>query len=86
MYVPEKLRHFVDGVSQVSWEHVYASHCPDDTYEHFIKKFIELFNQMFPYQYIKSDNKTKKCPYLTFCLIKSIKEKTVLHAWRKNGL
>ena len=38
MYGPEKLRHFVDGMSQVSWEHVYASYCPDDAYEHFIKK------------------------------------------------
>ena len=78
MFGPENFRNFVNGVSQVSWENVYASHCPNAAYEIFLLKFSELFNNNLPYKYLRLTNKSGKCHYLTPGLIKTIKEKNRL--------
>lgn len=72
------LETFINDLSEVGWNDVFESNCPDRSYNLFFNKFNHLFQKNFPERKIRVNPKHDYSPYVTPALRNSIKERNRL--------
>jgi hypothetical protein len=73
---------FKDAVKNISWNEVLTeSNDPEKAYNEFLKLFMGVYEANFPFK--RKQNKTKinkiKSPWMTRCILKSVKNKNKLY-------
>ena len=70
---------FRNILNDTDWEVVLNTHNPNLAYDAFIKQFLKIYNQCFPYKKIKIKRKSFLSPWITKGLLKSSKQKQKLY-------
>ena len=80
-YNKNSIRHFTDEIKKVSWEDIISLNNPDGNFTKFSALFADTYNRSFPIKTIKTKTNIDKgkSPWMTKCIMKSIKNKISLY-------
>ena len=73
------IAYFKTLLSIVDWKHVLNENSPNNTYNEFLRIFLDLYNEAFLKQKIKIKRKSFNSPWMTKGLVKSSKKKQRLY-------
>ncbi|CAN7983982.1 unnamed protein product [Ixodes hexagonus] len=74
----QRLQLFINAIETSNWDLVYANDFPDIAYKVFLETFHHIYNNNFPYKFIKPGKKAKK-PWVSQDVLKRIEMKNYLY-------
>ena len=70
---------FKDELQMMNWSEVRDSSDPSSAYDTFLRKYIDIYNNCFPFKKVKIKNNGFTKLWISKALLKSIKKNNILY-------